>query len=469
PGGSGMDRAITEAVRNVLLGDCDDEHGATAGHGPTRATAIGHYADDDRERVREWRARKKQCKGTAAAPYSLLLWLVLCRTGLRSWPFLGWARPTEGRLRWLPRPFVAPIEYDFTAKCGSNRNDPDRAAIAEATTNDAPLQTHTVRADAIATRLGHLYRSTYVAIFLLAALAVGFALAFIFNKDFKPAFVLGELIVLAIAFGLSRSGSSSGRNRHQRWLDARLVAESLRGEQLASWAGLSGRRVIESQPEAEDDDGHGEPRVIWTPFFANAVSALPDLPRGTMDAPRIGLLARATGNVIDDQLVYHRTNARRLGKFHHLLDVWGLTAIIVSGAISLLYLVAAAVEHGWLGDYDCFVGWLEPHYNFLSGLAAFAGGVGPAFAAALMGIRYHGDFERFANRSKQTAQVLEGLAGRAKAVAGRAGRAAEKQADAATPPLFEELSALILDTQATLDEDLDDWRFAYTARPVPMP
>ena len=59
------------------------------------------------------------------------------------------------------------------------------------------------------------------------------------------------------------------------------------------------------------------------------------------------------------------------------------------------------------------------------------------------------------------------LAERAERIATDAG-VCGADACAGRPPLFEQLLDLLLDTQAVLDEDLADWRFAYAARPITL-
>jgi hypothetical protein len=103
----------------------------------------------------------------------------------------------------------------------------------------------------------------------------------------------------------------------------------------------------------------------------------------------------------------------------------------------------------------------------IKNLAAFFGAVLPAVAAAAAGIRFQGDFERFAMRSKDTAGRLKTLAERAEQIKTTA-EGCGTEACTGQPPLFEPLLDLLLDTQAVLDEDLADWRFAYAARPITL-
>ena len=443
--------AIAAAIGNVLLGE-----------DPPRAKeASGWLA---RARVVRWKmaeADRPVQAGTSAAPYGLLLDAVLAGSPYRRRkPFrLGWRQARFWR--WLPNPLVQSWTYDWDI-AGA---EPESAAV------DRVLAGPTIHADAIATRLGHHYRSAYVAIFLLAGLAVALALLFLFAKSLKPAFVMAELAVIGLAWLIYRRTSPAGIDTHRRWIDARLIGESLRGLRLLSWIGFSGRKAV-ADAHARDHDrheghDHGAPRPIWAPHWVNGLAALPPLPQGRMDAARIAALAANLETVIKGQRGYHQNNYHRLTAFHHRLDRIGVAVVLVGAVASLAYLVAAAIAASYPTGGGPG-GWIAAHYGHFSTIAAFLGGVGPALAAALMGIRYHGDFERFANRSQDSARVLSALGQRAAALAAEAGRCAAG-GPPAPAPLFEQLLDLALDTQAALDDDLADWRFAYAARPVPLP
>lgn len=470
---TGETAAIQRAVRNVLLGA-----------DPLRAACVRRYLNDEATPMwdrSDWRGRRVEgttSHGDCASVYGLMQWLMLLRArrvngaALRAWPFtLG--RRTQGPLAWLPCLFSS--RYGFASGV-----EPEDEAARTATANDAPISPHAIRADAIATRRANQYRSVYVTIFALAALAVGWALAFVFNAQAKPLFVACEL--LTVAFGVIvfwrtraqdpvRHGGKrwlAGRDIHQRWMDARLIAESQRGAQMLSWIGFAGRRPIEEQPASDHGHDHGHPahgeRTVWAPWFANAVSALPDLPEpdegasAVLSPRRIARLSRAAGQVIAYQAGYHAVNHERLARLHHRLDQLSIFAIGLAFGISAAYLVLA-----WLHPYPGT--FLHGAYYSLKNLAAFCGGVLPAAAAAAAGVRYHGDFERFALRSRETAARLAALGERAGRLAARAEGCGAK-ACAGQAPLYEPLLSLMLDTQAVLDEDLADWRFAYAARPI---
>lgn len=387
---------------------------------------------------------------------------------------------------------------------------PDAPGMA----NAAPLLDHGQRADALATRLSNQYRSAYVKIFALAPVAVTWAvLSVMLPKDWKPALVVLELLTVGWAAGIYMrtraydpvAGQAAPprwwrklmlppQDTHQRWLDARLIAESQRSGQLLAWVGFSGRRPLEDTADhgpdhgaahgnhAEDHDhgsDHAAPRTVWAPHYANAIAALPELPQdeaaggrqATITPPRIAQLANAAAKVIADQLGYHDLNHQRLAALNHRLDSFSLWAIIIAFIISASYLLLWAVNQPV--PFKLWPVMVDKHslvyaaYGVLKGSAAFFGAVLPAVAAAAAGIRFQGDFERFAMRSKDTATRLEALATRAHELAALA-TACGTAACADQPPLLEPLLGLLLDTQDALDEDLADWRFAYAARPITL-
>ena len=83
-------------------------------------------------------------------------------------------------------------------------------------------------ADALAVHFSHLYRNAYVLSYLLAAAAVLIAVAgaYVENPILKLVLVALELFVVVMIIQLVRYGSKNAW--HERWIDYRLIAESLR-------------------------------------------------------------------------------------------------------------------------------------------------------------------------------------------------------------------------------------------------
>lgn len=510
----GTEAAITRAVRQAMLG-----------HHRGRAICIENYLKETP--ARRWITRATQDNpapspkpGDTSWLYAVMLYLFL-RLPTRAMARQSEADKLEGKqpgklrgfpLKWARRegkPWVWRLVQLYPFDFGVERGE-------AGTRNAAPLLDYAERADLLATRLSNQYRSAYVWIFALAPVAVAMAVVSTMLKDWKPALVALELGAVSLAAYIFLRTSAldpvvwpdeklswwrklrllRSRDVHQRWLDARLIADSQRSGQLLAWAGFSGRRPIEehnaADPEEDQPDpqhehadhehadhGHAPPRTVWAPHFANAIAALPQLPHDgvegqlvtPMDPARVADLAAAAGKVIAHQRVYHDLNHQRLEKLNHRLDTFSL------GAIGFAFVVSAAFMVFWGIDQPGPVGlwplpggegtWLHDVYYKLKDYAAIFGAVLPAVAAAAAGIRFQGDFERFAMRSKDTAERLAALADRAAQLADRA-HACGTEPCAGQPPLFEPLLDLLLDTQGVLDEDLADWRFAYAARPITL-
>jgi hypothetical protein len=493
----GADTAVARAVQQVLLG-----------HDEARRWCIERYLGERptkrwTRRAASGGAEQDTVPGDTFRAYALMLYLFLrwpsrAMTAqrvadeppkpLRSWP-LQLAR-RAGTLRVWRNVLLYPFGF------GVERGEPGSA-------NAAPLLDHAAEADALATRLSNQYRSAYVKIFALAPLAVLWAVLSMIFPDWKPGFVCAEIATVGLAAWIylrtrdfdpvahhkhpggrwQRLRARWSQDTHQRWLDARLIAESQRSGQLLAWVGFSGRRPIEEHAAAPHDahhaDHHGHaPRTLWAPHYANAIAALPELPHDAggdtatrMDPARIALLAAAAGKVIADQRGYHDLNHQRLQKLNHRLDAFSVVMIGIAFVFSLAFLAVWLVNKpGPEGLWPLPAGegtWLYGLYAVIKPTAALLGAVFPAVAAAAAGIRFQGDFERFAMRSKDTAERLTMLAARAERIAEEAS-VCGMNACTGRPPLFEVLLDLLLDTQGVLDEDLADWRFAYAARPITL-
>jgi hypothetical protein len=104
---------------------------------------------------------------------------------------------------------------------------------------------------------------------------------------------------------------------------------------------------------------------------------------------------------VTQQRDYHHAKAKRLTAVHHNLDAlseWMFRLAVLSVAI-YLGLQAAA----WLKLFD------KALLKELSKIFTFLGVLLPTFGGAIAGIRYFGDFERFAAISEVTAQKLDNV------------------------------------------------------------
>lgn len=312
-------------------------------------------------------------------------------------------------------------------------------------------------ADAIATRLGHIYRSIYVQVFVWGALAVACGLFGLFLSTAlkfnwaEPAFSLLELCCLGAACALYVVSHSRGH--HTRWILSRALSEQFRAHWGLALLGLGGRRSL-------------GPAALWNAWLFNAYVAEIGILNDRLTPGRLRAVARAIKQgIVEDQLAYHRRNHKHLREVHRILESWGGRLLIAASIASASLFVWASFDL-WVAirftGIDALIGRegdADAAFRFLAVLTALL----PAFGAAVAGIRYQGDFERFSERSEDTAKALERINA---ALADFIEAEAEDEVD---QPLFETLRDLTTDLERVLLSDLEDWRFVYRARPIFSP
>ena len=249
--------------------------------------------------------------------------------------------------------------------------------------------------DAISSRLSDSYRSGMVIAFVLAACAVVAGIAYlpIVSPEHKWPFALFEFLILVNVLAITVVGQR--RRWHDRWFETRRVAEYLRQAPLLLALGVArapGRWPRGSQtswPEWWSRQmlrGIGLPRTAITPAYLRAV----------------------LHRLLDDHVVlqrdYHRGKALRLTAVHDNLDKLSqrlFQAAVVSVSAYLVLQLGGVLDQLDVGT----AGRLAELFTLL-GVAL------PTFAGAIAGIRYFGDFERFAAISEVTAEKLDALHGR---------------------------------------------------------
>ena len=258
---------------------------------------------------------------------------------------------------------------------------------------------------------GHLYRSAYVSIFILAGLSVPVGLCYLFFLespavlDIKAGFVVAELLIISTVVIVVRRGIR--QHWHAVWLATRELSELLRlGRSLAYVGAL---RDFVAAPHA----GGRETLPSW---YVRATFREIDLPSGVLDANYLHrVLNTALTTEIEELRAYHTANARNLGKIHHMLHHKGDACFVATAGILGIYLLvwvidrfllpgaAQAQEHAGAHPHGPLHEILEYYIKPIVSIAA--AGL-PAFGAALSGIRAQGDFEGFAQRSATTHHEL---------------------------------------------------------------
>jgi hypothetical protein len=284
------------------------------------------------------------------------------------------------------------------------------------------------RANVVAVASKRRYATAANAGYACAALAVTVAA----GERLLPADVarfapLVEVLLLAAVVGIVLLARAA--RWHATWLDHRFLAEQFRS---AIYLALAGREVARLRPHgmrpgrrrAAARDGswlvHAHAAVVGSLARLRA-------PRAESIPAVAAALARLWPTA---QLAFHEHAAARKRATHRTLSLAGLSLF---GAA----LVAAVLRTLHLGH--------QPTLEFLC-LSL------PAVGAALAGMRSHGEYERSARRS---AEVLEPLA-----------EARDRLAHANTPEAFHRA---LLDVEATLRFEAEDWRVVHRFREVELP
>lgn len=251
-------------------------------------------------------------------------------------------------------------------------------------------------ADGISTYLSDAYRGGMVASFVLSAAAIigGVAYLPLVSQELKWPFALLEFVLLLMIVAITIAGSR--RKWHSRWFRTRRVAEYLRAAPITTAIGCE--RPKGHWPASRDER--------WPELFARQTILSTGLPHVQVTQEYLKQhLERLMRPYLVSQRDYHRGKAHRLERVHHNLDqvsevLFVLAIISVGTYLSLV----AGVALGWV-DYSV--------PKSISKLMTFFGVAFPTLGAAIAGVRYFGDFERFAAISDVSAERLDRLIRRA--------------------------------------------------------
>ena len=296
-------------------------------------------------------------------------------------------------------------------------------------------------ADALAVHFSHLYRNAYVLCYLLAAAAVLIAVigAYVENPILKLVLVALELFVIVAIIQLVRYG---GKNAwHERWIDYRLVAESLRHARFLAYVGEFGlihRKDFASQP--------------WTIWYIRATLREVGLPGALLDrAYQRPLLQSVLRREVRDQRHWHETNADAMEKVDHSLHHWadrcfhytfGALCIGLVVLVAIILLLPEQEEHNVL---KLAKPWL----------LLFAAGL-PALGAALAGIRVQGEFEDYKERSEHMIAEMNTLE-------------ATYEAQLRHQPQLDHTAEILIETARILSEDIAAWQELYGRKRLNLP
>lgn len=247
-------------------------------------------------------------------------------------------------------------------------------------------------ADGISSHLSDLYRSGMSVNFALSALAIicGIAYLPLVGSAWKWPFALFELMLLATIVAITWQGQK--QRWHGRWFETRRIAEYLRHAPIL--LALGAARAPGNWPEGAE--------TSWPEHYARHALREVGLPKAVVTS---SYLRAALTNILDvhvsTQRDYHRAKAKRLSNVHHKLDKLSEKLFQIAVASVALYLLIAVAAAAHLIEKDAF--------KALSNIFTFLGVALPTLGGAIAGIRYFGDFERFAAISDITAGKLDAV------------------------------------------------------------
>ncbi|WP_198152669.1 hypothetical protein [Tsuneonella dongtanensis] len=306
----------------------------------------------------------------------------------------------------------------------------------------ASVLPHFAWADGISTFLSDAYRSGMTVNFVLSSLAVVGGLSYLplVGVEHKWAFALFELCLLAAIIAITWIGR---RQRwHERWFATRRVAEYLRAAPVLLPFGIA--RARGRWPRGSD--------TVWPEAYARQVIRQVGLPRMTVTEFYLrAALSDVLRPFVESQRAYHVAKAARLARVHHRLDhlseVMFVAAVAVVATFVLLHIASTmgVVDQGFVAQ--------AAKWFTLFGVAL------PTFGAAVAGIRYFGDFERFAAISRVTAEKLGVIGDRINMLLQNAG----------SRLTYERAAALAHATEEVMFSEIESWQGVFGGKRISIP
>lgn len=381
-----------------------------------------------------------------AIPYPLLLAI----TGVRGfrWSQLAPAAAAtcaEPLAAQLARITAGNVAQDAGSDLASKVSSNDSSAAANEHKHEheryqAALNTKLITrfglADSAAAYFAQVFRSGFVANFGLAAIAVLIALTGPLAPSYKLWLIITELGVIGIIFFNTRAGIKAGW--HECWMDDRHLAEQLRSLAMTSALGNLNLRANVGNSAGADNILPG-----WVHWLARATARELGMPNAIADKGYLTRVHSAALSLVEDQLAYHRLNAKRMHKLESRLHHTG--EYLFGGTIIACSVWIVCKLAGVPMSFGGTIGMTE----IVTALTAAM----PAVGAAIYGIRMQGDFAGVADRSEATVARLL-----------RLHRALKDD-----PLDYTRLIARLKRLSEIMLTDVEHWRTTYQAKPLTLP
>ncbi|HEU4589137.1 MAG TPA: DUF4231 domain-containing protein [Gemmatimonadales bacterium] len=297
---------------------------------------------------------------------------------------------------------------------------------------------HQAWADRLARHYAGLYRSSFVANYVCAALAVLFAVLGSAPGAGWAIRLELALILLILVITLQ----SRRRRWHERWLDYRLLAEQLRQLDFVSRLG----RVTPSL-RVPAHASFGDPRNSWVQWLNRALVREAGMASARLDRDYLEhVRQRLLHQVVEPQARYHAQSAHTYHILNERLHWLATGCFLLSFLGCLLDLGLYAHLPASLASF-----WQGGSHIGLTVSAVFF----PTFGAALAGIQSQGEFHRIARRS-------EAMVERLREIARRLARPDDPWSSATLGAVAEGVAEI-------MTAELLDWQFIFHGKPLTLP
>lgn len=340
--------------------------------------------------------------------------------------------------------------YEWPASVAEGSAKPLLNAIQSLTPENSGLRDRTATQilerfawlDGVSARLSDRHRSGMIINFLLgtSAIVVGILYLPLVDPAQKWIFAAIELILLLLIVANTMLGRKL--NLHARWLETRRAAEYLRHSPILAATGVGRPRGVWPQGVSNE----------WPEQYARNVARAVGLPDAKLDYLYLRTSMTALrDHHVDPQREYHAQKSAHLDRVHRGLD--NLSERLFKSAIAVvgLFLILTIAAQ---------LGWFDP--VFLSSLAKWFTVLAvalPTLGGAFAGIRYFGDFERFAEISQVTAQKLDTVAKRIEIVL-------EASDEAIT---FDRVAEIVRATDQIVFDEIQNWQAVFRTKIIAVP
>ena len=284
---------------------------------------------------------------------------------------------------------------------------------------------HYAWADKLANYYSNIYRSSFTLNYLMASLAVLFALLVPTVKKLDTLWIICELTLIVLIIAITAVGNL---NRwHERWIDYRLLSEQLRQLRFLAPLGLTTPSF-----RVPAHDTYGDPRSTWVNWHFRAIVREAGMVGAVIDGQYLASYRDfLSKQEIAGQIGYHQRNSPRFRKINHTLHIIGMGLFALTFITTFMHLFY--------------------HTDMLTLCSAFF----PALGAAIYGIRTQGEFEQIAKRSDAMSAHLENL------------RNELERPDFV--PSFKHLGGIAESTAEVMSSETLDWRIVFQSKRLVLP